>query len=175
MLSACGAGPANNVPFTIGADAPPPILPVLKITGSTDYYRCRANRIDFDAGTLIAGKEPADRAAQRLIRLIAAVASGRQNPNGTGAGISPFRSRSVPSGVSARVRCVLAPRANADFGNSRHPGRCVRESTPPTIGDFRPAARRRLDAFLIFPPAGFNTILTRRSLHFLLSMDCKGD
>ena len=76
MLNTCGAGPANTMPFVVGADAPPPILPVLKITGSTEHFRQRTNRIDFDAGRVIAGKEQADRAAERLLRRIIAVASG---------------------------------------------------------------------------------------------------
>jgi altronate dehydratase len=76
MLNTCGAGPANAMPFAVGADAPPPILPVFKITGSTASYRRRSNRMDFDAGAVLAGKESAEHAAQRLARRLVAVASG---------------------------------------------------------------------------------------------------
>ena len=64
------------MPFVVGADAPPPILPVLKITASSDHFRQRSNRIDFDAGRVLAGKEPPDLAAARLLRRVVAVASG---------------------------------------------------------------------------------------------------
>jgi altronate dehydratase large subunit len=76
MINTCGAGPANTMPFTVRADAPPPILPVVKITGGTDYYRQRANRIDFDTGTVITRKEQVDHAADRLISRLITVASG---------------------------------------------------------------------------------------------------
>jgi altronate dehydratase large subunit len=77
MLNTCGEGPGNTMPFTVGADMPSPILPVIKITGSTAYFRQKANNIDFDTGSLLTGTEDKEHAAERLLRLINDVASGK--------------------------------------------------------------------------------------------------
>ncbi|MCE5252158.1 UxaA family hydrolase [bacterium] len=77
MLNTCGEGPGNTMPFTVGADMPSPILPVVKITGSATYFRQRANRIDFDSSALLTGAEDKNHAADRLIRMIVDVASGK--------------------------------------------------------------------------------------------------
>ena len=45
VLNTCGAGAANAMPFVVGADAPPPILPVLKITASSDHFRRRSTAL----------------------------------------------------------------------------------------------------------------------------------
>lgn len=75
-ISTCGEGPANAMPFVVGSDAPPPLMPVLKATASTEHFRRRPNRIDFDTGTVPAGLEAPDQAAERLVQRILAVASG---------------------------------------------------------------------------------------------------
>ncbi len=77
MINTCGAGEGNKMPFVVGADAPSPILPVIKITGSAVHFRQRSNRIDFNAATLLEGREDADHATERLLRMIIATASGR--------------------------------------------------------------------------------------------------
>jgi len=77
MINTCGAGEGNKMPFTVGADTPSPILPVLKMTGSTAHYRKLSNRIDFDAAGVHAGKETVDQAADRLLGLIIEIASGK--------------------------------------------------------------------------------------------------
>ena len=77
MINTCGAGEGNTMPFTVGADVPSPILPVIKMTGSPRHFRQKINKIDFNAGTLLNGEENAAPAAERLIRLIMAVASGK--------------------------------------------------------------------------------------------------
>jgi altronate dehydratase large subunit len=75
-VSACGEGPANAMPFLVGSDAPNPMMPVLKVTASTEHFRRRANQIDFDTGAVLAGREAPSHAAARLVRRILAVASG---------------------------------------------------------------------------------------------------
>jgi altronate dehydratase large subunit len=75
-VSTCGEGPANAMPFVVGSDEPPPMMPVLKVTASTEHFRRRANRIDFDTGALLAGTEAPSHAAARLVRRVLAAASG---------------------------------------------------------------------------------------------------
>ncbi len=77
MINTCGAGEGNKMPFTVGADTPSPILPVLKMTGSTEHFRQKINRIDFNAATLLTGREDKENAAIRLLRMIIAKASGK--------------------------------------------------------------------------------------------------
>jgi len=77
MINTCGAGEGNTMPFTVGADVPSPILPVIKMTGSPRHFRQKINKIDFNAGTLLNGEENAAKAAKRLIRMIIAVAAGK--------------------------------------------------------------------------------------------------
>ena len=47
MINTCGAGEGNKMPFAVGADSPSPILPIIKMTGSTEHYRRKSNKIDF--------------------------------------------------------------------------------------------------------------------------------
>ena len=77
MINTCGSGQGNKMPFTVGADMPSPILPIIKMTGSTAYYRQRINRIDFDAATLLDGREDVHHASRRLERMIIETASGK--------------------------------------------------------------------------------------------------
>lgn len=78
MINTCGGGEGNKMPFTVGADTPSPILPVLKMTGSAGHFRRRSNRIDFNAATVIEGKETIERAAGRLLGMVTATASGKR-------------------------------------------------------------------------------------------------
>lgn len=76
MINTCGAGEGNKMPFTVGADAPSPILPVLKMTGSSDHFAEPSNRIDFDAAPVHRGDETHDQAAKRLLKAVLDMASG---------------------------------------------------------------------------------------------------
>ena len=49
MLNCCGAGIANRVPFVVGADAPPPIMPVIN---------SRATRAVLPAGRTVSTSTP---------------------------------------------------------------------------------------------------------------------
>ena len=84
MINTCGSGEGNKMPFAVGADNPCPIMPVIKMTGSTFYFRQKINRIDFNAATLADGSEETQHAVQRLLRMIAATASGNQTKTETG-------------------------------------------------------------------------------------------
>jgi altronate dehydratase large subunit len=77
MVNCCGAGIASKMPVVIGADRTSPILPVLKVTGNTRYFRQKENRIDFDAGVLQAHPERLPGRGKQLFELILAVASGK--------------------------------------------------------------------------------------------------
>lgn len=78
MLNCCGAGIANRLPFVVGADAPPPIMPVIKLTGSSGYFGCGENRIDFNADTTFGEGCAAEKLAATLLELVIRVASGAQ-------------------------------------------------------------------------------------------------
>jgi altronate dehydratase large subunit len=75
-LNVCGAGPANALPFVVGADFAPPVMPVLKITAGAKYFRHASNRIDFNAAPVAAGADHAPKCARNLLARIVAVASG---------------------------------------------------------------------------------------------------
>jgi len=77
MINTCGAGEGNKMPFTVGADTPSAILPIIKMTGGTDHYKEPSNRIDFDATTVLSGGESIDMAAERLLAMILDTASGK--------------------------------------------------------------------------------------------------
>lgn len=77
MINTCGSGQGNKMPFTVGADMPSPILPIIKMTGNTAFYRQRINKIDFDAATLLDGREDVHHAARRFERMILITASGK--------------------------------------------------------------------------------------------------
>lgn len=74
-INCCGVGQANMAPVVVGASQASPILPIIKITGSKYYFRQRANRIDFSAGT--ANSAASNRQVVRLLKLISNVASGK--------------------------------------------------------------------------------------------------
>ena len=78
MVSTCGAGDGNRMPFIVGANSPSPILPVIKVSGSTVHARRKANHIDFDAGVLVSGTENPVESGERLVKLILATASGKK-------------------------------------------------------------------------------------------------
>lgn len=65
------------LPVAVGTDTVSPILPIIKITGSTSYFHQKENRIDFNAGTLLNGKENVMQAKKMLLKMIRAVASGK--------------------------------------------------------------------------------------------------
>jgi altronate dehydratase large subunit len=77
MVNCCGAGIANRMPTVLGADSTSPILPVVKVTGSTRYFKQKENRIDFSAGTIHAHPERLQGHGQKLFDLILNVASGK--------------------------------------------------------------------------------------------------
>ena len=77
MINCCGAGPANSMPFTVGASGPSAILPTIKVTGGSDYYKQPGNGIDIDAGVLLEKPECANEIAKTLEKYIIAVASGK--------------------------------------------------------------------------------------------------
>ncbi len=75
MINTCGAGAGNKMPFTVGADTPSPILPVLKMSGSEEYTADSGNCIDFCAAP---SGESLDSRAEELLRLIQETASGQK-------------------------------------------------------------------------------------------------
>ena len=77
MVNCCGAGPANRMPFVVGASGPVPIMPVIKITGSTRAFRQRANLIDFDAGGAVRRNGDVGALAARFVKLIVRACGGR--------------------------------------------------------------------------------------------------
>ncbi|MFC1574157.1 UxaA family hydrolase [Candidatus Latescibacterota bacterium] len=84
MINTCGSGEGNKMPFAVGADNPSPLMPVIKMTGSTYYFRQKINRIDFNAATLADGSEETELVMKRLLRMIACTASGKQTKTETG-------------------------------------------------------------------------------------------
>ena len=78
MLNCCGSGPANLMPVAVGADRASPILPVLKIGGSSAYARQKENRIDFDAEPVAAGPDARETVGRQLLDLILKTASGKR-------------------------------------------------------------------------------------------------
>lgn len=72
-----GAG-ANLVLFTTGLGTPTgnPIAPVVKISSNTALAQRMPDIIDFDAGSIIAGKETIPEAGERLLDYVIQVASG---------------------------------------------------------------------------------------------------
>ena len=78
MVNCCGVGPANRLPAMVGADAVPPFMPVVKVTGSSSCFRGAANRIDFDAGLLLEHPDRVEELGDALFEKLAAVASGER-------------------------------------------------------------------------------------------------
>ena len=77
MVNCCGVGPANRMPFAVGADAEPPMMPVLKVTGSSKHARDRTCRIDFDAGSALKDPKAVAVLGRKLAMQIVRVASGK--------------------------------------------------------------------------------------------------
>jgi len=77
MVSTVGAGEGNRMPFLVGADFPSPILPVIKVTGSTEAYNQKVNKIDFNAAVVRDGAKSAEQAADDLFGKLAAIVNGR--------------------------------------------------------------------------------------------------
>lgn len=77
MISCSGVGVANKMPIMVGADSTSPILPVIKVTGSTHYFNQKENKIDFNAGTLLIHPDGLPQRGMKLLKLIIDVASGK--------------------------------------------------------------------------------------------------
>ena len=77
MINCCGVGPANRMPVMVGCDCAPPILPAVKVTGSSRHFRDKTNRIDFDAGAALKQPELVQELAQKLVKRIVQTASGK--------------------------------------------------------------------------------------------------
>jgi len=76
MVNCCGSGPANTMPFVVGADGPAALLPVIKCSGGSAFARDPANRIDVDAGGLLAQPGAIETVAESLAIRILDTASG---------------------------------------------------------------------------------------------------
>lgn len=74
------AGGAQIIVFTTGRGTPTgnPIAPVIKITGNKITFKNMEDNIDFDASPVIYGPETMDELAEKLMKLLAEVADGRQ-------------------------------------------------------------------------------------------------
>lgn len=55
-----------------------PVAPTIKITGNTQTYERMREDMDFDASTVLTGRQSQDEARDSLLRLIARTASGKQ-------------------------------------------------------------------------------------------------
>jgi altronate hydrolase len=53
-----------------------PVAPLIKITGNSQTYQRMSEDMDFDASPVLSGGESLDHAADRLLDLVTAVASG---------------------------------------------------------------------------------------------------
>lgn len=76
--TALAAAGAQLILFTTGRGTPfSAPVPTIKISSNTGLFQKKPNWIDIDAGTITAGESPDD-AADRLLRLVVAVAGGQQ-------------------------------------------------------------------------------------------------
>ncbi len=73
------ASGATVVLFTTGLGTPTgnPVAPVVKVSSNTALARRMPDIIDFDAGSIIAGEESIEQAAERLLDYVIDVASGK--------------------------------------------------------------------------------------------------
>lgn len=80
QLTGMTAGGAQLVLFTSGRGTPTgsPIAPVIKIATNTAMFEKMNENIDFNAGTIIEGKESIESTGERLLAEVAAVASGKR-------------------------------------------------------------------------------------------------
>jgi altronate hydrolase len=76
-----GAG-ANIIVFTTGLGTPTgnPVCPVIKVSSNTSLSEKMQDIIDFDAGTIIQGKDTIEGVGEKLLDYIIDVASGRDMP-----------------------------------------------------------------------------------------------
>lgn len=81
--SALPASGATIGVFTTGLGTPfgNPIMPVVKVSTNSTLARRMPDVIDFDAGTIIEGKETIEEVGKRLLQLILEVASGELTKN----------------------------------------------------------------------------------------------
>lgn len=81
--SALPASGATIGVFTTGLGTPfgNPIMPVIKVSTNSTLARRMPDVIDFDAGTIIEGKETIEEAGKRLFQLVLEVASGKLTKN----------------------------------------------------------------------------------------------
>lgn len=79
QLTGMVAGGAQVVLFTTGRGTPTgsPIAPVIKIATNTSIFEKMGDNIDFNAGTIIEGKESIDNVGQRIFDEIGLVCSGK--------------------------------------------------------------------------------------------------
>nr|WP_243551649.1 UxaA family hydrolase [Metabacillus dongyingensis] len=79
QLTGMVAGGAQVVLFTTGRGTPTgsPIAPVIKIATNTSIFEKMEENIDFNAGTIIEGKESIDNVGQRMFDEIGMVCSGK--------------------------------------------------------------------------------------------------
>jgi altronate dehydratase large subunit len=80
QLTGMVAGGAQIVAFTTGRGTPcgSPLAPVVKITANGDTYRRMRDDLDFDASSVLEGREPVGAAGERLLGELVAVASGKR-------------------------------------------------------------------------------------------------
>lgn len=80
QLTGMTAGGAQLVLFTSGRGTPTgsPIAPVIKVATNTAMFEKMNENIDFNAGTIIEGKESIKSTGERLLAEVAAVASGKR-------------------------------------------------------------------------------------------------
>ena len=76
-----GSG-ANVIVFTTGLGTPTgnPICPVIKVSSNTELYEQMKDNIDFDAGSIISGRDSIQSLGEKLLDYIIEVASGRITP-----------------------------------------------------------------------------------------------
>lgn len=74
-----GSG-ANIVLFTTGLGTPTgnPVVPVIKVSSSTDLFKRMHDIIDLNTGTIIDGEETIEQAAERMLDYVIKVASGEE-------------------------------------------------------------------------------------------------
>ncbi len=84
MVNCIGAGPANRMPFIVGASGPTPIMPVLKISGSASESAWPTNRIDFNAGRPGRLGDNVDTLADRFVALLGRTCTGTSTRTETG-------------------------------------------------------------------------------------------
>ncbi len=90
--TALTGGGCNVMLFTTGLGTPTgnPICPTLKISTTTELAERMPDIIDFDAGTVICGRESVEECGHRLVEMVLEVASGRMVPKAVSLGQDDF-------------------------------------------------------------------------------------